>query len=169
MPGGSPGSLRSTFGAHVGSVLLDISELRPPRGAKVRSGAAKTAPRPPKVTSRAAIAPIFNQKLKTVPGSRNRAHTVTRIWRVFLFSRTQLRGSGWGILATSSAEFAFDRGRGSTQLKTHGDDLRVRLAFLSSSPPANTTRARNPGPAECAKRLNSMIFIHICSCFIENP
>ena len=55
----------------------------------------------------------------------------------------------------SSADVAFDRGRGSTQLKTHGDDLRVRLPFLSSSPLANTTKARNPGPAECAKRLNS--------------
>ena len=59
-----PGSLRSSFGAHVASVILDISELRPPRGAKVRSGAAKRAPKPPEVTSRAAIGPIFHQKLE---------------------------------------------------------------------------------------------------------
>ena len=37
VPGGSPGSLRSTFGAHVGSVLLVIWELWSPWGAKVRS------------------------------------------------------------------------------------------------------------------------------------
>ena len=55
-----------------------------------------------------------------------------------------------------SADVALDRGRDSTQLKTHGGDLRVRLPSLSLSPLANTTRARNPGQSKSKPKAKSM-------------
>ena len=134
MPRWSPGSLRSTFWAHVGSVILDFFELWTPWGAKVSSGGAKIATGPPKVTPRASKNDPGAPKV-TPRASKNDPRASTN------YPQNSKKGcptTPASAKRPTYGPFGIPRGR--------PDQLITPSSLQDAS--------NEKGPAECAKRLN---------------